>query len=356
MTGRAGRPALEALRRVTSTLLDVEQAVCSLRPAVLELTSLLRLASTRPPPSREHIEAGETPTANGLAVSPTMAAMCCDDVARTVTFIRGAQAAIIEARKRLPQRPVSVLYAGCGPYATLAVPLMSVFAAGDVVFTLLDLHRESIESARAVVESLELGGFVAGFEVADAGAYRVREHQPPDVILLEVMQACLEAEPQVAVTRHLLRQAPDAILVPQAVRIECTLVDLAREFDTGAIGENREVMRRDRIPLGPVFVLDRESVRSWQEIADARLPAETVRIPDQMEPRYLPMLFTVITVHGTHVLRDYDSGLSCPRQLAGDDAFGPGDTVRFSYVLGAHPRLVARRSICGVEAELPASA
>ena len=150
-----------------------------------------------------------------------------------------------------------------------------------VTSTLLDLHRESIESARAIVESLDLDEFVAGFEVVNAGAYRIRQHEPPDVIMLEVMQACLESEPQVAVTRHLLRH--------------------------------------------------------------------------QMEPRYQPMRFTEITVYRDHVLRDYDSGLSYPRQLVSRDAVGPGDTVRFAYQLGAHPRLVAERSTHGVEANLAAS-
>jgi hypothetical protein len=354
--GPVSRPTLEALRRVTSTLLDVEQAAGTLRPVVLELSSLLREAGTLPDLPRECIESGETRTRNGLAVSPTMAAMCADDVARTVTFIRGAHAAIAEACRRCPGRPISVLYAGCGPYATLAVPLMSIYDPGEVIFTLLDIHRESVESARSIVESLGLGDFASGFEVADAGSYRILEHEPPDVILLEVMQSCLESEPQVAVTRNLLDQAPGAILVPTEVRIDLELVDLAREFDPDVIRENRDVIQRDRIPLGPVFVLNPETVRSWRDIRDNQLPVATVRIPSRLEPRYQPMLFTVITAYEGHVLRDYDSGLSCPRQLRSRGPVGPGDTLRFRYELGAHPRLVAEPSRQGLEPQQAASA
>lgn len=355
MTGSAGGPTLRALRSITSRLLDVDQPVCSLRPVLLELTSLLRGAGARRELPREQIEAGETMTSNGLAVSPTMAAMCADDVARTVTFIRGTHAAVLEAQRRHPQRRISVLYAGCGPYATLAVPLMAIFDPRQVAFTLLDIHRESIESARSIVDSLDLGDFVAGFEVVDAGSYRIPQSEPPDVLLLEVMQSCLESEPQVAVTRHLLRQAPDAILVPQEVRIDFALVDVAREFDMDAARENRQAAPRDRIPLGSVFAVNAETVRSWQDTGGDRLAGATLRIPMQLEPRYQPMLFTVITVFEGHELRDYDSGLTCPRKLTGQAAVGPGDELRFCYELGTVPRLVAERAPSRVGQQLAAS-
>lgn len=97
--------------------------------------------------------------------------------------------------------------------------------------------------------------------------------------------------------------------------------------------------QRSRIPVGPVFVLDRETVKSWEGYSGDWLPASAVRIPYPLEPRYQPMLFTTIRVYQNHVLKDYDSGLTCPRPPSIAGAIKPGDTIQFHYELGRRPRL-----------------
>jgi hypothetical protein len=269
-----------------------------------------------------------------------MAAMCADDFVRTIEFIRGTHAAIVDIRERFPDRSARVLYVGCGPYATLGVPLMATFSSTEATFTLLDVHPESIASAQSIVDTLGLSESAASFETLDAGSYRICPDQPPDVILIEIMQACLESEPQVAITRHLLKQAPHAILVPEEVRVDLMLVDPSHEFDMTALEQNRDPTQRDRIPVGSVFVVNRETVSLWDGNRNHRLPASTVQIPDSLEQRYQPMLFTIIRTYKNHILMDYDSGLTCPRLLSIEGAFQPGDTIQFYYELGRHPRLI----------------
>ena len=332
---------IERLRKAALSLLEPGVPASSLRPEVLEMMAVLASSRGSWSPRTDDIAAGETRTPDGVAISPTMAAMCADDFMRTIAFVRGTHSAIVDARKRTPDRPARVLYAGCGPYATLAMPLMAVLPSTEATFTLLDLHPESIASARAIVDALGLSGSVARYEIADAASHRLDPEQPPDVILVEVMRACLEAEPQVAVTRHLLRQAPHALLVPEEVRIEFTLVDPAREFDPDCIAQNRQAAPRDRIPVGLVFTLSREAAASWAGCPGDQLPGATVRIPESLERRYQAMLFTVIRTRGNHVLRDYDSGLTCPRVPSIQGAIQPGVAVRFRYALGSHPGLCA---------------
>ncbi|MHC4400583.1 MAG: SAM-dependent methyltransferase [Planctomycetota bacterium] len=329
---------MEHLRRVTSSILESQSPAYSLRPEVVEMTTILADSQTMRIAQQEDISRGETRTSNGLALSPTMAAMCADDFVRTIKFIRGTHAAIVGIRKLFPHRPVRVLYVGCGPYATLVIPLMTVFSSTEATFTLLDLHPESIQSAESIVDTLGLTDSVASFETVDAGSYRVCPDQPPDVILMEIMRACLESEPQVPVTRHLLEQAPHAILVPEEVTIDLTLVDPSREFDLDGLEQNRGPVQRDRIPVASVFVVNRQSVSSWDNCSD-RLPASSARIPEPLEQRYEPMLFTTIRVYKNHVLKDYDSGLTYPRPLSIQGEIKPGDTIRFHYKLGSHPRL-----------------
>ena len=64
-------------------------------------------------------------------------------------------------------------------------------------FTLLDVHPESIQSVKAIVDTLGLADSVASFETQDACSYSVCSDQLPDIILLEVEDhrraGCLEA-------------------------------------------------------------------------------------------------------------------------------------------------------------------
>ena len=335
---RPDKTKLDQLRRIASLLLDEGTPAHMLRPEILEMMELLQV----PVDPQGDISNGETRTAGGLALSPTMAAMCAGDYVRTIQFIRGTHTAIADVRKQFPDRPARVLYVGCGPIAPLALPLMAVHLEAEARFTLLDLHAESIESAKSIVGALRLAEHVTCFETMDATAYRIDPENPPDIILMEIMQACLEAEPQVAIARHLLPQAPSAIVVPEEVCIGLALVDPSHEFVLGDAKADENSRERKRTPVGAVFALNRECVDAWENNSTSRLPASTVRIPESMEPQFQPMLFTRIRVYKNHVLKNYDSGLTCPKSLPTQTEIKPGDTLRFHYELGSRPRLRCR--------------
>ena len=114
-----------------------------------ELVDILENAADFQIESRQDITEGETPSGEGLAISPTQAAMCAGEFQRTAVFLRGLHDAIASVIERKPSEPVRVLYAGSGPYATLAVPLMTVFPPEAVRFTILDIHPVSIDYVRS---------------------------------------------------------------------------------------------------------------------------------------------------------------------------------------------------------------
>ena len=333
---------MRRLRELTRALLDTGADDNTLRPEVLELTSILSGAETSGLIRKALIGEGESLTPDGLALSPTNAMMCADDYVRTIKFMRGLHAAIIERKERHSGRPVRVLYAGCGPYATLAVPLMSVLSPEAVTFTLVDIHAESIAAVKSIVESLGQADSVSAFQVADAGSYRIARDRQPDIVLMEIMQTCLENEPQVSVTRHLMSQAPDAVLIPEEVRIELKLVDLSREFTLHYSDQDVPELQRDRIQVDTLFRLNREAVASWDDGGRELLPAAVVQIPKLPESRYQLMLFTIVDVFGDNTLRDYDSSLTVPRRTGDKLRFKPGDTVEFFYRCGAQPGLTCR--------------
>ena len=135
-------------------------------------------------PTRD-IATGETRLDSGLAISPTLAAMCIRESFRTLAFIRGLAASISDALH--PNRPVRVLYAGCGPFALLAVPLMTVFPGKQATFTLLDIHQECVDSVLSLVNALGLSSHLDGAVCGDATLYEIPAGRKPDVIVSETI-------------------------------------------------------------------------------------------------------------------------------------------------------------------------
>lgn len=330
---------LDELTAISRAILAPEGGLPDLIPQAQSLRNLFEeLAHFRVDHGRD-IGAGETRLDCGLAISPTLAAMCLREPFRTLAFIRGLAEAIDDALR--PDRAVRVLYAGCGPYALLAVPLMTVFPREQVMFTLLDIHQECLDSALALIDTLGLTGHVAGGVCADATRYKIPPDGKPDVIVSETMAVCLRNEPQVSIARHLLAQAPEAQMVPRSVSVEVCLLNQDREHVLVPPDHPGEIPtpERDRVYLGKIFELDAAAIRSWRDVDGDRLAAALVKIPDQVESRYRPYCLTRIAVYGKHLLQDYDCSLTVPQPLGGRRSFEGGETLQFHYKLGSCPGL-----------------
>lgn len=286
-----------------------------------------------------NIATGETRLDSGLAISPTLAAMCVRESFRTLAFIRGLAEAISDSL--CPGRPVRVLYAGCGPFALLALPLMTVFPCEQTTFTLLDVHQECIDGALSLIDSLGISSSLDDAVCVDAAQYEIPADRKPDIIVSEAMAVCLRNEPQVAIARHLLTQAPAAKMLPRSVSVAVCMLDSAKEYvlmPSDYIGEF-PAPERDRIYLGEIFELDAGNIHKWHGIADNYLPAGRIQIPGLLESRYQPCLITSIEIYGKYRLQDYDSSLTIPQPLRGRSGPLGGKILQFHYKLGANPGL-----------------
>ena len=332
------------LKRLTAEVLSYEGHRGILVGLVMEMVSILeRSAEFQIDPDTDVVD-GESNSGEGLAISPAQAALCADQERRTAIFLRGVDDAITKAlaSSKASKKPVHVLYAGSGPYATLCIPLMTLFPPEDVRFTILDIHSISIESVKSIVCRLHLEERVASYVVADACQYAIPEGEIPDVIVSETMDAALKTEPQVAIMRHLLSQAPAARLVPESVQVDAVLLDTSKEPARIEPDLENSIPKSspDRIPLGPVFTLDASAIESWATLAGDQLPAASIEIPKVPDAHYKPYLFTTIVAHGSHILRTHDCGLTSPRAFPENGEVAAGDLIDFHYRLGASPCLV----------------
>lgn len=287
---------------------------------------------------------------SGEAISPRDAARCVLDYTRTSQFLRGLYAAILEAQKRFPGAAIEILYAGCGPFAPLAVPLTTRFSPAEIKFTLLDVHGRSLDAARRIFQAFGKNAFVRDYIQCDAASYK---HDAPHVIhvaVVEAMQAALEREPQVAITLNLAPQlCPGGIFLPERITIDCYLCDLTKEFSPPLAESNvadslsGDGKGRVRVNLGRVLELTAVSCRkllargNGDEHGATSLSPKFLNVPEDVDGEFHLMLLTAINVFDSIALDGDESGLTCPRILHDAGKMHGGEVIEFEYRLGDKP-------------------
>jgi hypothetical protein len=287
---------------------------------------------------------------SGEAICPRDAARCVLDYNRTAKFLRGLYAAILESQKRFPNAAIEILYAGCGPFATLAIPLTTRFSSAEIKFTLLDVHKRSLDAARRIFQALGKSAFVRDYIQCDAASYKNEAPHVIHIVIVETMQAALEKEPQVAITMNLAPQlCPGGIFLPEKITINCYLCDLTKEFpafpaEAGAADSlSGRGTGRVRVNLGRVLELTAESCRNLLAASDsdehcaASLAPKLLNVLEDLDGEFYLMLLTAITVFDSRTLDDYESGLTCPKILYDMGKMHRGKVIKLEYHLGDKP-------------------
>lgn len=282
-------------------------------------------------------ERDNIPLRQGMALGTTWAAYCLDDFLRTKRFIKGIHQAVTQLIQAGQNRPVHLLYAGTGPFATLILPLTRYFTPGELQLTLLEINPISFHNLERVVKILKLEDFVQSLTLADATQYQIPAGKKVDILLSETMQAGLRREAQVPIFHHLLSQpeAADAILIPE--RIELFLGAYSSRMST-----EKDVSRI--IKFGSFFCLDRdqllsETFRDFSSSQSDTFSSSEFTIPDSLHEQYDSMaIFTEIDIFQEQKLAFNESGLTVPlmlRDLRRDPA--AGQTVSIAYTLKDEP-------------------
>lgn len=319
---------------ITERLLDPESDAGRLRETCIRLQEVFAELSNVGEDAPDADDERETPLPTGVALSPRDAARCVVDTQRTVMFVRGIHTAVRRSIERSPDRPIHLLYAGCGPYATLALPLAMCFPPEQLQLTLIDIHERSIEAVQRIIVGLQLHDWVRECLVCDATTYVHPPGSPLHILVIEAMQKALEKEPQVALTLNLARQlSANGTLIPEEIRLDACLADLSREFGlfpAGHEGAPPSESTRRRIDLGTILHLT-----SRTETSDLQPAVFTA--PAGIDSCNRLMIRTRIRVFEDIVLDDYDSGITYPTVVHDVGVVEPGDRFRLSYELGSNP-------------------
>lgn len=313
------------LKQIADDLLFQQADDDALRSAATQLYSLCSSVTGLDESSLDINDLNETRLPNGNAISPKDAARCVLDYGRTSKFLKGIHAAIIQAQKRFPNTTIEILYAGCGPFAPLAVPLTTRFSSGEIQFTLLDIHKRSLDAAQRIFQAFGLTSFVRGYIHGDATSYV--HHGPLHVVVSETMQRALEKEPQVAITFNLAPQlSPGGIFIPEKICVDACFYHPSTEF---------QLPDRVRIDLGQVFELTAEHLPVLSN--EVCLPTVVLDIPGEANKNLGLMLLTSVKVFESVVLDEYESGITSPVILQDFSWTKGGTRIEFVYFLGPDP-------------------
>lgn len=318
------------LALITSSLLEEEDHIPTIAKATSELFHLLIEITQLNPEEELH----QTPILlpDGKGIGPYWAAMCINDLMRTKKFVRGLFCAIQAARKQFPGIPVHVLYAGTGPFATLALPMTTVFTADQVQFTFLEVNPFAYQMVQQTISDFGIQAFVREVVLTDATHYTPTGDV--HILLSETMQRALDKEPQVAITQHLISYLhPDGFLVPESIAILAGLLNPANEMTRMQDYINPPEHYIEY--LQAIFELNQDTARSFS----SEFPTTSLEVSAAQAKKYPQLnLFTHIQVFDTEILTPWQSGLTLPKKIS--DLHPDSQTPQrfsFQYLSGDKP-------------------
>lgn len=168
--------------------------------------------------AREHIY-----TPHGKAIGTFWAAFCTNELIRTQRFCRGLYKAVTHKLQQNSNSPVHVVYAGTGPFAALALPVIMQFKPSQLQFTLLEINPESYNTLTWLLKTLGLEAYIKSFELCDAITWKV-PNEDVDIVISETMNRALIKEPQINIMLNMVSQLPDAVIyIPQAISVDLAI-------------------------------------------------------------------------------------------------------------------------------------
>lgn len=260
----------------------------------------------------------ESKTQGGIALSPQDAAKCLKDYHRTVRFIKGSHRAIERLFSKFPDEEIHLLYAGCGPFATIITPILSLFSPHRLKITLLDIHEFSLTHASNLLKDLNLSSFIYKTIIGDACTYQKGPNEKIHLLVSETMFRGLIREPQYLISTNLAPQLTEGgLLIPEEIRIEAGYSFFGNEpyFQFGDNGGTEKCVKINfpqRAMIGTVLQLNKFST-SGDVKQKLSKPFQAPEHPLTEQPDLC--LFTTVKIFEDIVLGSTESTITNPQVI-----------------------------------------
>ncbi len=254
----------EKLSHCTKAIIEEQLDFLNLKNAINDLKLLFEEVSEidlHHPSAETHVF-----LKTGKAIGSKWAGMCVDDFMRTKRFVTGLYKAVKDTLQKNKNQPVHILYAGTGPFATLVMPLTTIFKPSELQFTLLEVNPKSIESLENTIKSFNAESYVKNIFQTDASTFNVPLPNSVDIVVIECMQHALVREPQVAITYNLVSQLNEnVILIPEQISLHIALIDSEKKNNYLLNSKSTEIKLDFYTNIKPVFVLDKKTINNNSE-------------------------------------------------------------------------------------------
>lgn len=251
----------------------------------------------------------------GIALSESDAAVCIQDYLRTARYIRGTYYAIQELFHRFPNQKINILYAGCGPYATILTPLLPLFKKEELAVILLEINEASIQSVKLLLTKLELTDYITEIIQCDAITWQKPQAWPPMHLLVsETMFRALTREPQVAIIANLLPQLTEGgILIPELISIDLACSFFSNEPFLNVTGDNTSKKKSDQQRIDTLFSIDRNFTFFKNEKNDPyQFESAYYKVPSHFDDYPDLCLYTTINIFKNIKLESAESFITNP--------------------------------------------
>ncbi|MBT8272688.1 MAG: hypothetical protein KJO77_02705 [Bacteroidia bacterium] len=309
---------LNQLQKISKIILEPDLDYAKLRTALDAYKALLiRISEIEAETlnNRENIYLD-----SGKAIAPEWAIRCIDDMMRTKRFICGVYKAVLNVIERKKNEPIYILYTGTGPFATLVLPLISLFGPEEIQFILVEINTISFAHAKKVFQAFDAEGYISEFHQADAATLKLVSPERIDIHVVECLQHALAREPQVSITYNILSQLnEDVILIPE--NIELSILQMNTKLQQEHMMNNMEASAETYyLKSEAVFALNKTEVFNNLDMARTGkliFPKKIIQFANEKTADYNQLAIgTAITVFEDERLDINDSGLTIPRIIA----------------------------------------
>lgn len=246
---------------------------------------------------------------NGKALGTFWAALCLDDLIRTRQFVRGINKAIKEKINK--QKPLHILYAGTGPFATLMLPIVFRYSKQEIKYTFLEVNPFSFAILQNVISKLGLEDYTIKLVNEDATKYQIDFKNKPDIIISETMQNALAKEQQVSIFLNLMNQVNyDSIFIPEKIELFLGLKKEGVPAEETQVKHYQKVKKIFDVSKKTMFLSNRTENMVPNEILFTK--EQTIIEEKELKGFNQIVLITEIQVYKDEVIGINDSGLTTP--------------------------------------------
>ncbi|MHA7055902.1 SAM-dependent methyltransferase [Aquimarina sp. M1] len=255
---------------------------------------------------------------NGIALSQKYAADCIKDYKRTARFSKGVYRAIVSLLKKYPNERINILYAGCGPYAPLILPILHHFKPDQISITLIDINQDSIDSIKKIIADLDYESYFSSVTVKDATKYKRSSPNSLHLIITETMFRALTREPQVAITQNLAPQlVENGILIPEEIYIYVGYSSFSGEPNlhqskNGYIIKKASNQKIQREEFKTLFVVNKEENKTIKNSHSYYYESDWYTVPEKIKKNPDICIYTKVKIFGSLELQNEDSLITNP--------------------------------------------